>query len=537
MLREKQYILRQVTIALDAFMTLLALALAYAARQAIQAAWPDALAVMWFRAHVWLIPVAPLVTLAALALNGLYDAERLRTGMGDLTRRIGLSCLEALLALMSIVLLFGETDRTPATMPGTNLGTDIGQTSRVYLLLVGVATFALLAVKTRLLRAALLRMRRRARNLRRVLLVGSGEPLARIARTIEHHPIWGFEIEGVVSDRPEDQGRAFGEAGRSDRSDGSDRSDADGDLKSSIVNRQSSITQHPTPGTQDPIQLRVLADLDGGPALLARAAVDEVIFVPDAVPISRLQALMEACEEIGVRMHFPLSFYRGPIARPVLGRLDDLPVLSYWPTRDIGPALLFKYAFDRLAAPALLILLSPVMLAVALAIRLASKPGEPVLFGQTRCGLNGRRFTCWKFRSMAADAQARRAELDALNEQAGPVFKMEHDPRVTPLGRWLRRFSLDELPQLWNVARGEMSLVGPRPPLPEEVERYDRWQRRRLSMKPGITCLWQVRGRNRLPFETWMKLDLEYIDRWSPWLDLKILLRTAWVVATGYGAM
>src|SRR5436305_1739723 len=154
----------------------------------------------------------------------------------------------------------------------------------------------------------------------------------------------------------------------------------------------------------------------------------------------------------------------------------------------------------------------------------------------TRCGLNGRSFTLYKFRTMVADAEDRRGELLHLNEMNGPVFKLRSDPRVTTLGRFLRRFSLDELPQLWNVLRGDMSLVGPRPPIPEEVAQYQRWQRRRLAMKPGLTCLWQISGRNNVDFDRWMQLDLEYIDSWTPMLDLKILLKTVPVVLSGKGA-
>jgi len=164
-----------------------------------------------------------------------------------------------------------------------------------------------------------------------------------------------------------------------------------------------------------------------------------------------------------------------------------------------------------------------------------TSPGT-VLYRQTRCGLGGRRFLLYKFRSMAADADARRAEVEQLNELDGPAFKMADDPRCTPLGRWLRRFSLDELPQLWNVLRGDMSFVGPRPPLPEEVERYATWQRRRLRMRPGLTCLWALEGRSQLSFDRWMRLDLAYIDNWSLWLDLKIFLRTIPVVLFGRGA-
>jgi lipopolysaccharide/colanic/teichoic acid biosynthesis glycosyltransferase len=176
----------------------------------------------------------------------------------------------------------------------------------------------------------------------------------------------------------------------------------------------------------------------------------------------------------------------------------------------------------------------PIVAGVALTIKLSSRGA--VLFRQTRCGLNGRRFTLYKFRTMVEDAEGRRHELAHLNEMDGPVFKLRADPRVTSLGRLLRRFSLDELPQLWNVLIGSMSLVGPRPAIPEEVAQYERWQRRRLSMRPGLTCLWQISGRNEVDFERWIELDLEYIDSWSPMLDLKILVRTVPVVLSGRGA-
>jgi lipopolysaccharide/colanic/teichoic acid biosynthesis glycosyltransferase len=174
------------------------------------------------------------------------------------------------------------------------------------------------------------------------------------------------------------------------------------------------------------------------------------------------------------------------------------------------------------------------MLLSALAIRLTS--AGPVLFRQERVGLNGRRFSLYKFRTMIVDAERQRDALLSLNEMDGPVFKISRDPRVTPVGAFLRRSSLDELPQLFNVLWGQMSLVGPRPPIPSEVRQYEAWQRRRLSMKPGITCLWQVNGRNKIGFRQWMAMDLEYIDKWSLGLDLKILAQTIPAVLKREGA-
>ena len=192
------------------------------------------------------------------------------------------------------------------------------------------------------------------------------------------------------------------------------------------------------------------------------------------------------------------------------------------------------FTFDIVFSIFLLTVLSPIMLIIALIIKLTSK--GPIMFKQNRSGLNGRQFTLYKFRSMIVGAEVKKRELMRANEMDGPVFKIKHDPRITTIGRIIRKTSMDELPQLFNVLKGDMSIVGPRPPLPVEVELYQLWQRRRLSLKPGLTCIWQVSGRNNIKFERWMEMDLEYIDNWSLWLDLKILFRTFFVVLTGYGA-
>jgi lipopolysaccharide/colanic/teichoic acid biosynthesis glycosyltransferase len=196
--------------------------------------------------------------------------------------------------------------------------------------------------------------------------------------------------------------------------------------------------------------------------------------------------------------------------------------LVYGPDRIVS--LVLKRLVDLALAAAALVVLSPVL--VAIGAWIAAVDGTPVLFRQRRIGLHGRVFTVLKFRTMVPDAEARLADLLPHNELRGHVFKLSRDPRLTRTGRWLRRTSLDELPQLWNVLLGEMSIVGPRPPLPREVAGYDVWHRRRLSMKPGITGLWQVSARHEEDFDRWVELDLDYIDGWSLWLDLKIMLRT-----------
>jgi len=202
---------------------------------------------------------------------------------------------------------------------------------------------------------------------------------------------------------------------------------------------------------------------------------------------------------------------------------------QFWP-------LSIKRAIDFFAALAGLIVLAPFMILVAIAIKMTSL--GPIVFSQMRSGKHGKPFRMFKFRSMFSDAEQRRQELESYNQMSGPVFKISNDPRTTPIGRWLRKYSIDELPQLVNVLIGQMSLVGPRPLPLYEVEKFPKpAQRRRLSVKPGITCLWQINGRNEVrDFESWVKLDLEYIDNWSIWLDLRILVGTLPVVVRGYGA-
>jgi exopolysaccharide biosynthesis polyprenyl glycosylphosphotransferase len=261
-----------------------------------------------------------------------------------------------------------------------------------------------------------------------------------------------------------------------------------------------------------------------------------VVLAFSKVDLDKVQKAIAACEAEGVEAWLSTEFIQTSIARPSFSNLGSRPMLVFRSTPEISWALFLKNTADRAGAAIGLVLLSPLFLLVALAIRLTS-PG-PVIFRQERAGLHGRPFTMLKFRTMASDAEQRQADLMELNEMKGPVFKIENDPRITPLGRFLRRTSIDEFPQLWNVLRGEMSLVGPRPLPVGEVARFETTvHRRRLSMKPGLTCLWQIRGRNTVrDFNDWVRMDLEYIDNWSPFLDLLIILRTIPSVLLGVGA-
>lgn len=265
-------------------------------------------------------------------------------------------------------------------------------------------------------------------------------------------------------------------------------------------------------------------------------AVSRVIFAAGHGQLNRVEQAIGACELEGVPAWLVANFIRTAIAKPDFDVFGGRPMLVFRSTPDVSWAFRIKGLIDRLGALVGLVVMAIPMLFIALGIRLTSK--GPIIFKQERAGKNGKPFVMYKFRSMASDAEMRRAELLPFNQMSGPVFKVAEDPRITPLGRWLRRTSMDELPQLLNVLKGSMSLVGPRPLPLYEVEKFENTaQRRRLSVKPGLTCLWQISGRNQVKdFRDWVKLDLEYIDHWSLGLDLKILLRTIPAVLFGFGA-
>jgi exopolysaccharide biosynthesis polyprenyl glycosylphosphotransferase len=333
--------------------------------------------------------------------------------------------------------------------------------------------------------------RKQGYNFRRLLLVGTGKRAAQFISKIRAHPEWGLKIMGVLDYEHERICSEF----------------------------------------EDIEILGMLKDME---AIIRRKSIDEVVFIVPRSKLVEMENYLYICETVGVKCTVAVDLFHLKIARLTQTEFDGLPMITFETTSSKEWQLFIKRIMDFVISGIGIVLLSPIFLTVAIIIKLVS-PG-PVFYRQKRIGLNGRRFVFLKFRSMCERADLQLAKLMGKNEMSGPVFKIKNDPRIYPFGGFLRKFSIDELPQLFHVFFGQMNLVGPRPPVFREVRQYEPWQRRRLSMRPGITCLWQVSGRNKITFAEWMKLDLEYIDNWSLWLDFRILIRTIPAVLFGHNA-
>jgi exopolysaccharide biosynthesis polyprenyl glycosylphosphotransferase len=363
--------------------------------------------------------------------------------------------------------------------------------SRLFFLLFSGLSFLFILIEKTAIFMSAHYVRRQGLNTRRILIVGTGKRAQEFVKRIDGHAEWGFEVLGAVDDEP---GRGVHRVGRLD----------------------------------------IIGSLEEIPKIFHKDAVDEVVFV---VPRSRLNSLQDAihkCETEGVVVTIAVDLFDTLLAKSSVTELEGLPLLHFKTTHAREWELFIKRIFDFVTSGLGIMVLSPFFLVTAILIKTTSK--GPVFFRQDRLGLHGRRFTLYKFRTMRIGAHDVLSDVTDLNSMTTPEFRDKKTKWINPVGRFLRKFSLDELPQLFNVFVGHMSIVGPRPTVPDEVEKYKTWQRRRFSMKPGITCLWQVNGRNNIGFEDWMKLDLEYLDNWSLWLDAKILLKTVPVVLFGIGA-
>jgi len=335
-----------------------------------------------------------------------------------------------------------------------------------------------------------MRLRRMGQNLTNIIIIADKENVNFI-NNILNHPDWGYKIIAVLSD-------------------------------SSII--------HETFNER----LRVLNKPTNLANIIKSEIIDEVFYCKTSIAEEEVLSIIHICEEVGVAFRLHSQLLAMATTRPELNHFDGVPFITYKNTPSNQYALSWKYILDFVISSTVLILWMPLMFAVAVMIKATSK--GPVIFKQRRVGLHGREFYIYKFRTMIQDAENMQMKIMDQNEMSGPVFKIKNDPRITKVGRFLRKTSLDELPQFFNVIKGDMSLVGPRPPIMSEVKQYKPWQLRRLSMRPGITCIWQTMPkRNSISFEDWMRMDLQYIDNWSLETDLILTVKTIRTVFMGSG--
>ena len=425
-----------------------------------------------FQPYAWILWVSTPLLLYLFRQSGLYDSVRRKTHSEVAWLALRPFLISAALMGLAIFLLQDKTFSRPIFFGYFIIGASLITVEKLFLKHV--------ASKVRL----------RGYNTRTVLIIGANEDAVAIARELQESPEYGYVVRGHL-------------VGYDD-------------------------------GLVDTRPAPLLGHVRDLQRYLDGEAIDEVVIAVPYVHVPAYEWSIRLCEEVGVRVHLKIDPIGALLSRTYVSEFGRYPILTLATTSLDPVAVVAKRFLDIAVSATALILSSPLMAATWLAVRLTSS--GPAIFKQLRGGLNGRRFVFYKFRSMYVDAEERLADLKSRNEMSGPVFKMAHDPRVTPVGRFIRKWSIDELPQLFNVLKSDMSLVGPRPPIPDEVDRYKRWQKRRLSMKPGITCLWQVNGRNRIDFDEWMRLDMQYIDDWSLGLDLKILAKTVPAVLFARGA-
>jgi exopolysaccharide biosynthesis polyprenyl glycosylphosphotransferase len=411
-------------------------------------------------------------------LSGLYVSRRLSNRRGEIVDVIKATSLGTFVILLGAIVFH------------------ITLVTAVFLALFWLVSTCTTVISRLLLRVSLAAVRKRGRNLRDIVIVGTNSRALEFARRLSSLPELGYRIAGFVDQNWQGL-EAFRLSG-----------------------------------------FALAADFGGFPQFLRNSVVDEVVL---ALPFRSMHdqgsRIVAVCEQQGITVRVLTNLFDLKMARPSAEELegDGDPLITHSTGSVEGWPIVAKRVLDFTISSILITLLFPALLIVAILIKLTS-PG-PVLFTQKRLGLNKRRFNVYKLRTMVLDAEKRMREIEHLNEVSGPVFKIKNDPRITPIGRFLRKTSIDELPQLLNVLTGDMSLVGPRPLPVRDYEGFNEdWQRRRFRVKPGITCLWQIRGRSSIPFEKWMELDLQYIDKWSLWLDFQILLRTISAVLRGSGA-
>lgn len=484
MVREKQAFLSNLVRMLDAAVITLAFIASYFVSFYLREAYnlgemafavsPDVEGLFYFtQKNRVLVGFCLLIWIATLSFIGAYKDFR--------TKTLGKSIWQIFLAGVATLLMVG----TPI------FAFKLFLTSRLFIAIFWANTVILLLIGRYLLNLFLDYIHSRGYNHINLLIVGTGKRARDFIRTVKSHSNWGLNIVGLI----DDEHGMFGK-------------EIEG--------------------------YRVLGRIQDIPFIIHRKVIDRVIFVVPRLWLNRIDEAILACEREGISTSISMDLYNLRIATVRQTDFSGFPLLEFETFSAQAWQLFVKRVIDVILALFLILLLSPLFLLISLAIKITSR--GPVFFKQQRCGMNNRTFTLYKFRSMVVNAEMKKRELEKMNEMDGPVFKIKRDPRITMIGRILRKSSLDELPQLFNVLMGDMSFVGPRPPLAVEVELYKQWQRRRLSLKPGLTCIWQVSGRNQIGFEKWMEMDMQYIDNWSLWLDFKIMAKTVFVVLFGYGA-
>ncbi len=429
---------------------------------------------VYFASNYWPMLIGfPLIWIMMMSVNGIYIGYR-TLSFHKMAWLLFVSSVWAAVASGSLIFLM-----------------KLELASRLFFSVYTITAFLLLLLQKRIVLILLDLIHSKGYNQENLLIVGTGARAREFIQAVRMHSNWGLRIAGLIDDEHGMYGKK--------------------------------VEGYPVIGRIQDIRF-----------LVNHLVIDRVIFVVPRLWLERIEEAILSCEEVGIPTALSLDLYNLHIAHTHQTDFNGFPLLEFETFHAKPWQLFIKRFIDIVISLVALILFAPLMLLVAVLIKLTSK--GPVFFKQTRVGLKGRKFTLYKFRSMVTGAEQKKDELLENNEMDGPVFKMKRDPRITPLGHFLRRTSIDELPQFFNTFNGDMSIVGPRPPLPSEVENYEIWQRRRLSLKPGITCIWQVSGRNKISFTQWMKMDMQYIDNWSLSLDFKILLRTFLVVLTGYGA-
>jgi exopolysaccharide biosynthesis polyprenyl glycosylphosphotransferase len=425
--------------------------------------------------YSWVLLVVVPVWIFLLTYFGLYDSMRTKSFLVVTAGLLRVHFIGGLIVSSSVFLVHATSY------------------SRLLFISFIFFSFTLITLAKSCIKLLLSFFRRKGYNSRNILVVGSQDRARRFVDVIRQHNDWGLVITGIVG-LPDDP----------------DKPDIPGCAK--------------------------LGCTDNLEEICKQKMIDEVVFSLPGSNLSVVDDYLFTLQEMGISVRVVIDLYDAPSSRKELSMLNgDIPILTYHSKAFDTGRLFLKRCLDIVGALFGLMVAGLLFPFISLAIKLESK--GPLFFGQDRVGENGRNFKCWKFRSMYVDAETRKHELLAHNEMNGAMFKMKNDPRVTRVGRFIRKTSLDELPQFWNVLKGEMSLVGTRPPTPAEVATYENWHRKRICIKPGITGLWQVNGRNQIKdFDEVVRLDIKYIETWSLWLDIKILLKTFWVVFVRSGS-